>query len=185
MRKFETYINQISNNADEKEIVRFGLIQLLTLLSGVVVITILGFIFGIPSKVFLFLAFALPLRQNAGGYHTKSRWSCLFISIIILFIVLLILKYFNPGIITSIVLYAVGSLLILTLAPIGNVNRELDNLEKEIYEERTILIWIVESLLFVILELLKQLTWGFMVCLTIFLCGLLVLIEYLRERVLT
>ena len=78
-------------------------------------------------------------------------------------------------------MYVIGSAMLVPFAPVGNKNKPLDDLEKKIYGKRTMIIWVTESLLFVILESQRISSWATIVALSILLCGALVTIGYIQE----
>lgn len=104
----------------------------------------------LPEAVFFLFTF-IPLRQNAGGYHTRHRITCAIMSVFIYIFVLIIIKNFEFNALMQIFLCFIDSLIILCFAPVENENNELDDKDKQIYKMRTLNILILESLAFSIL----------------------------------
>ena len=121
-------------------------------------------------------------ETNAGGFHLRSRKNCTVVSTFILIGMVMIIKYVTISPILSIVLWVISSVPIVLFAPIGNTNRELDEIEVKVYGRRTKIIWIAESMLFLFLMLMKSSDWYIIILISVVLTGLLVFIEYIRER---
>lgn len=140
---------QIINREDE-EIYRFGLEALF--LKGFHYISYLLIAFlcsELPKFIIFFAAFFL-IRKNAGGYHARTKAGCYAVSCLVVFSVIMFLKYMLLREILykgMIILFVVANGVILWLAPIGNKNRELDNEEKRYFRKRSIVILGIENIL--------------------------------------
>ena len=183
MKFIDNYANRISDNSEESEIISYGLEQLFVLVIGLSIAIIIGFILRIPLQTIVFIILLFPLRQNAGGFHASGRLICSLLSATIFMISLLIFKYLNVSVITNIIIYIVGSAMLVPFAPVGNKNKPLDEIERKVYGKRTMIIWITESLLFVILESQGISSWATIVTLSIFICGSLVTTGYIQETI--
>ena len=80
MKLTENFIREGIINADDKEIIEFGLTRIKDLIIGLCITFIIGICFGIPGESLIFWIFSMPLRINAGGYHADSRTGCNLIS---------------------------------------------------------------------------------------------------------
>lgn len=100
----------------------------------------------------LFLITYKVLRQYTGGYHCKSAEMCLVVSILI-YIILLLLFYFNSEIIDMVlvIVSVIVSGIILRFSPIEDKNKPLDNLEKRKYRKLSIAITLV-AVFFIIIS---------------------------------
>lgn len=157
--------------SDEKEIVLFGLENLIGNLLGLVITLIVGYCFGdIFAGLGLWLL-VFPLRRNAGGYHADTRAKCMVVSTaaeIITFGLLYIPNW-------SYEVYAVIALLlsgiIFILAPVGNQNKPLDQIEYRVYCRRTRFILVAEGILFVLGFLLLRKLLCILVTMSFFIVG--------------
>lgn len=146
-------------NSEEEEIYRFGLEALF--LKGVHYISYLVIAVlccEVPKFILFFMAFLL-IRKNAGGYHSKTKQGCYFVSCGTVLSVLLLLKYIDlQGVVlgVTILLLLSADSIILWLAPLENKNRELDDAEKRYFRRRCIFILGIENILILLLGLLHK-----------------------------
>ena len=181
MKFIDNYANRISDNSEESEIISYGLEQLFVLVIGLSIAIIIGFILRIPLQTIVFILLLFPLRQNAGGFHARGRLTCSILSAAIFLGSLIIIRTSALPSFVNIIMYVIGSAMLVPFAPVGNKNKPLDDLEKKVYGKRTIIIWVTESLLFVILESQGISSWSTIVALSILLCGALVTSGYIQE----
>lgn len=97
-------------------------------------------------EIIMFLILFIPLRSNAGGFHTKKKLTCYCFSnlmlLAIVYIPNLIISKTAYGIIA--ILFVLSNLLILCLAPIPNFNRIFDPSEKIVFKRRTHYVLLIE-----------------------------------------
>ena len=184
MKIIDKIATELSNDDEEVEIVKYGLTQLFILVIGLVAAAITGFLLKIPLETLFFLLLLFPLRQNAGGYHASGRITCFLLSALIFVGTIVLIKFFTIGIIGNAIIFLLGSVMLLPFAPVGNKNKPLDEKEKEVYGQRTIIIWCAQSVLFVILESQRVSPWTTIVALTVFICGTLVAVGKIHEYIL-
>lgn len=183
MKFIDNYANRISDNDEEAEIISFGLEQLTVLIVGLSIAIIIGFLIGIPLKTIVFILLLFPLRQNAGGFHASGRLTCSILSAAIFIFSLIVIKTLILPSIVNVLMYVIGSAMLIPFAPVGNRNKPLDDLEIKVYGKRTMIIWITESLMFVILESQGISSWATIVTLSILICGALVTTGYIQETI--
>ncbi len=184
MKTIEKIAYELSDSPEEAEIVSFGLTQLVILIVGLSAAMIVGFLMGMPLETIVLILLLFPLRQNAGGFHASGRIKCAIISGFIFMALLLIIKYAHLNIVGDTILFIIGSLMLLLFAPVGNKNKPLDEDEVRVYGMRTVVIWIIESFLFVILEARSIFPWATIVSLSILVCGALVAIGKLQNYIM-
>lgn len=141
--------NKIIEN-ENRNLYNFAIQQTLIMMLNVLTSLLLGIIIHMIGYTILFMISFIPLRIFAGGVHAKTPIRCYAYSMIILTMILLIMKYTQFHMIIYITLYLISSILILLLAPVEDLNKKLDNDEKPVYRKRTIIIWIVESVILLI-----------------------------------
>ena len=122
---------------ERAELVKYGLARGKTILLSILVILILGYFFGVLWQSIIFYISFCSLRRYAGGFHAESQGRCYAISLVILIISILCMKYANCSIGINILLQATCLVLIFILAPIENKNRKLDDIEQKQYKKKT------------------------------------------------
>ena len=132
---------------DDKEIYVFGLTQMIRALSTIITTIFIGFCFGKIIESIVFVVFTALIRTNSGGYHSDSPVGCYFISVISIIITLYLVgkQVFNVRL--MVVLLAVSFVVFIKYAPIGHVNKMLDQMEESTYKRR--LLWILLTIAFV------------------------------------
>lgn len=136
--------------SEEKEIISFGLENLISNLLGFIITLVVGYCFGnIFAGLGLWLL-AFPLRRKAGGYHADTRTKCFAVSTTaeIIAFGFLYRPDFSYGVYAVMVLLLFG--IIFILAPVENQNKPLDGIEYKVYRFRTRFILIFEGMLFVL-----------------------------------
>lgn len=172
-------------NSDDRDIYKFGINQIFTNLFNFITVILIGLaIDSVKEAVFFFTAF-IPLRIFAGGFHSRTPLRCYIYSSIITAAVLLAMRYINIPLLIYCLLYIVSSVIIVCFAPVEDVNKPLDDLEKKVYKNRTVKIWIIESIAFIIFELLKM--YAFMKCFlySIILSAVLIVLGIINNMILT
>ena len=144
-----------SINKEQYEICKFGIQQGLTILLNIVTIIIVGIIVGVLWQAVLFMVFYFPLRSYAGGYHAKTSVRCYMYSILLIIIVLLAIKLLVFTRLVYIFAFLISFGIIFILAPVEDLNKKLDNIEKSVYKKRTRIVTTIEGMLFVISLFLK------------------------------
>ncbi|MBE6843849.1 MAG: accessory regulator AgrB [Ruminococcus sp.] len=137
----------IDNNTikgEEREIYRYGIQQGLTLILNLVTTLLIGLLCGMVWQSVVFTMMYIPLRSFAGGFHAKTPTGCYIFSIVLMFVVLLAMKFVPfTHFICSIMLF-VSCLIIVLLVPVEDGNKPLDKIEQKVYRKRSLLIWIFE-----------------------------------------
>lgn len=181
--KVYNYLNTyLKLNTDDEEIIKFGLEIIIEILIAIITIIMVSVISGMIIETILFLLFLIPLRQNAGGYHTKSRICCGILSLFILIVVLTIISNFNINRMIQFLICFISTNIIFFLSPVDNNNNKLDNLEKKVYASRTKKILLFELLGFMLLVILNYSYWSCVLMISIFITAILVLAGYLQNR---
>ena len=166
----------------EREIVQFGVERLITLLIGLAVAVIAGILLGELPRTLLLLLLLFPLRQYAGGFHLKGKYICAVLSVMVLIGMILIIKYLPMQRIISMSAFLLASLAIVFLAPVGNLNRQLDEDEKRVFGNRAKTVWLIETMAFFILWFLDLPYWYIIPLVSVVLTGLLVTIGFFQQK---
>ena len=179
--KVYNYLNTyLKLSTDDEEIIKFGLEIIIEILIAIIMVIMVSVISGMIIETILFLLFLIPLRQNAGGYHTKSRICCGILSLFILIVVLTIISNFSINRMIQFLICFISANIIFFLSPVDN--NKLDNLEKKVYAARTKKILLFELLGFMLLVILNYSYWSCVLMISIFITAILVLAGYLQNR---
>lgn len=135
-------------NEKQYDICRFGIQQGLTILLNTITIIFIGVTLNQFLQAILFMLFYVPLRSYAGGYHAKTALRCYFYSIIIMIAVLLAMKYLILSNFICIIMLMFSSGVIFIFSPVEDKNKPLDSVERIVYRKRTLIITVLEILIF-------------------------------------
>lgn len=140
---------------EDREIYYYGLYQGILIIANVVTTIILGFLFKMVWQSILFLVAYIPLRIYGGGYHAKTQSRCYLFSVVLTSLVLLAIKFIPMTDFNILGFAGVGGIIVLGLAPIGDSNKPLNQLEKGIYKGRASIILFIEILVAISLLVLN------------------------------
>lgn len=138
-------------NDEEKEILEYGYEMLKTVVLGLIGAVIIAIIMNEVLYGVMLLIFIMPLRQNAGGYHAKSKGVCAIISALIYICALLIIRYVPIYKWILIEIFFPSAIIIIHDAPVDNINNRLDEIELKVYGNRTRIVLAIESILFMLM----------------------------------
>lgn len=133
--------------AEDKEIYQFGIQQTFIILLNIITVAVLGIAFNRFWNMVVFMSAFIPVRIYAGGFHAKTSLRCYTYSIFFLVAVLLAMRFVDLTNLIYCLLYCFSSIIILWLAPIEDLNKPLDKTEKIIYKKRTIILWLIETII--------------------------------------
>lgn len=124
---------------------------------NIIIACLLAIIFNAYITVFIFLAFYIPLRTYAGGYHARTYDMCTLASAVLICIVCFISKMIPYNFIlgTNLTIGVISGILIFALAPIEDCNKPLEYTERDCYRRRSRVIWIVETVIWMICYWMK------------------------------
>lgn len=134
---------------EDKAIYQFGLEMLLLNMFNIITTALIGLAMGRLLESFMFLALFIPLRCHAGGYHANNAFCCYLLSNSVIVLVLLLLN--NPPAMvergTGLFFLIFSSGIAAILAPVENLNKPLDDIEKKVYKIRTRIVLVAEVLI--------------------------------------
>lgn len=160
------------------EICLFGIEIALLKLIHFTTMLMIGLYFGKVLETAAFIIFYSGLRVYAGGYHATSRLGCYCISWLMIVSVLLFVK-FCPVQIMSTVSIGVSIpsyLIIYILAPVENINKPLDNIEKHHYRKIARIILAVELSISVVLLFSNIIQVLFIISLSLFSLAIMLIL---------
>lgn len=132
----------------EREVIRYGVEGILNNLLGIFITLTVGILCDCVFGSFVFWIFFWTLRKHAGGFHAKTKFQCLVMSVVLLFIAFefLLKAGWIIGVYTWIM--AIGSGCIFYLAPVETHNKHLDEREVRVYRKRTRMILGIQLILY-------------------------------------
>lgn len=160
----------ISKFEDEDSIV-YGLSLGIEIFLNIITTIILGVAFNLVLESLIFVITFSLLRGYVGGYHCEKASNCYFLSIGIVILVLVMVKFILKEymIIISIILSIFSLPVIIKLAPSEAKHKPLDQFERIRYRRKSMLYLFVEFGLMGILVFLKLYNLGFIVSMSIFI----------------
>jgi len=153
--------------SEQYEICRYGFQQGLTVLLNVLTFVVIGIAMGELLHAVIFLAVFIPLRRYAGGFHAKTPLRCYLYSTGMVTAILLAIKLSVFTRFICITVFSVSCIAIAVLAPVEDKLKPLDNIERIIFRKRTLIVAAIETVLFIISNVLHMesvlicLTWAF------------------------
>lgn len=137
---------------EDAEIYIYGINQIFVSVLNVSSALIIGWIFDVLLEVAVFMAAYIPMRSFAGGYHAKTPLRCYIFSVMLLIVVSISMRYVCIADWVYYVILAVAALVVLTLSPIEDINKPLNEMEHKVYKKRVILITGAEIILEIALK---------------------------------
>lgn len=159
MRMVDYLTNDESIDNDEKEILEFGLERIKVIMVSILIVILAGLLLHELPATLMLVSCLLPLRQNAGGYHMDGKFSCAVFSLITLISEILAIKYVVILPTVAALIIFIDTILILVLAPVGNRNNMLEEIEIKVYGKRAKIICVMESILFMVFVILSTSKW--------------------------
>ncbi len=127
------------------EIYYFGIFQMILNIVDTFVILLMAFLFHkIVFTCSFLIAFAF-LRKYAGGFHAKTVQGCFFVTLLISLFAILGTKYLLMPTAALVGIWGGVSIAIISLVPVQNSRKVLDEVEKVVYRKRALTIWGIES----------------------------------------
>ncbi len=136
-------------SSEEAEIVKYGLENIGSNLLGLLVILAIGGCLRHLLDSFLLWLLIFPLRKNAGGFHAKTKTRCMLVSAGMLIVSFICLVWMEWTKTVYILIVAIFFGIIFFMAPVGNQNKLLDEMEQKVYRKRTRIVLLLESILLI------------------------------------
>lgn len=165
----------------EREKIEFGVEGIVAILVGVSITICVSYLLKEMIRTALLMAFLIPLRQYAGGYHLKSRRTCTVVSVLILFAMIYIMKYANIPRPVALILFVLSSVPIVFWAPVGSVNRQYDMDEKREFGNRAKTVWLLQTVIYFVLWIIDLPKWYIIILLSVIVTSVLVSIGHIQE----
>lgn len=135
---------------EEAEVIKYGLENMGSNLLGLLMVLVIGFCFRHLMESFLLWLLIFPLRKNAGGFHAKTKTRCMLVSAGMLIAAFICLDWMEWTKTTYMSIAVVFFGVIFFLAPVGNQNKLLDEMEQIVYRKRTRMVLFLENMLLIL-----------------------------------
>lgn len=145
---------------NNREIILFGLSKIFdTLLSWLFTI-ICAWLMGDFLVGIIFETCYMILRQYAGGYHTKSKRSCLILTYLSTFVCLCVVFTVPCDSVLIVLITLLSDIIIIRYAPIQSDNKPLNAMERKVYRKKTVCIIFYLTILICIMLLSKHIIYA-------------------------
>jgi accessory gene regulator B len=168
-------------NAEDKEIYEFGLKYAANIFLNLATTLGIGFVFGMVWQSALFTAAYIPLRSYAGGYHARTPLRCYIFSVVLTVCVLLGMKYLPYNNVLLLSAAFVSGTIIFMLAPVGDENKPLDEIETRVFKKRTRIVLFAETGLICVLLVLNLAFAAVCVVVSVSIVSLMVVLGKLKS----
>lgn len=135
-------------NHEEKDIVYYGLENLLSTLLGLGIFLVIGQLFVSCIHAFAIWFLCYLLRKNAGGYHADTRKECCLLSTLIILLAYLLCEYTIGMENVMLGMNVICSMVIFFYAPVDSNNKRLDKEEIVVYRKRTRIILVIYEVIY-------------------------------------
>lgn len=136
-------------STEQSSIYQYGINQALNTMLNIFTFLVIGLLFHMVVETVIFTAGYIPFRIYAGGFHAKTPCRCWLLSGCMLIVVLTLLFYVKQFYIVSVI--SAGG--ILWKMPVEDLNKPLDVTEKRVYKKRGIIVFTIEVILVVLLQI--------------------------------
>jgi len=170
--------------SEEKELFTYGLQQGFIMIINIISSILVGLLFHMVWESIIFLIAYIPLRSYAGGYHARTHVRCYILSIGIIGAVLWGIKFFEWTNFNCLITALVGGIIIFLLAPRGDVNKPLDELEIVVYKSRARRILLVEVLLILFFMFMGWDKVALCISMALMALSLMLVFDYIKSKVI-
>ena len=167
---------------EDAEIYSYGFFQSCMMLLNVVTTLFLGIIFHVIIPCIVLNMVFITLRMNAGGHHANSPLKCYVNSTIMIASLLAIIKWIPIYPVISVIMVLISCIVNIAFAPVEAENNLLEETEKSVYRKRTILILIIEIIVFFISSFIFDKWFAETVALGMFTESLLIIMGVTRKH---
>lgn len=137
------------------DVYQYGFLSALEIIFSFIISLIIAIRMNMIFESCIFFLIFIPLRTYAGGLHLEKYLSCLLLSCLTLVVVLIIVKNISIPMHVTLISSIAIILLIKFLYPVEHVNRPVDKEENNFFERKINKIMITDTLISVMVFLLK------------------------------
>ena len=160
---------------EDREIYAYGLYQGIVMAINILTYILISLYFKMVWESMIFLISYIPLRTYAGGYHARTQIRCYFLSILMIFLVLLAIKtvpWTSPMMIGVTILS--GSTIFI-LAPVEDSNKPLSDSQEKVFRKAARRILGVELIVMITLLWMGYIMFALSMVLAIVAVGVMVI----------
>ena len=130
----------VNYNKDKEEVLTYMFERMLNNIIFLSLLLIFSLVMGVWKQALLFTAIFLPLRSKWGGWHVKSDYLCLAISVVIPIIVAFITKIIDVNYIFIILIYVFAYITAIKIGVVDNPNKRLKLERKAKFKKQGLII---------------------------------------------
>jgi len=150
-------IAQNVDEADNRDVLIYGNTLVISDLVSIIVILIIGLIFDrLICSIIFFLSFAI-MREQSGGYHARTHIGCNLVLGINTALVMTAVRFFGNNLRVAwgllIISAALGLTSFMLFAPREHENKKLEQYSKDALKKRSIIVWLIVSVVQIVLLL--------------------------------
>lgn len=108
-----------------EEVYVYGLELIISFISTVLLITLIGFIANQIISAIVFIIIYVLLRRFTGGYHANTHLKCKLCTLALYIAVLFLSNLIDTNLVAYLVLACAGTIIIIVFAPIENPNKAI------------------------------------------------------------
>ncbi len=124
----------------EREIYEYGIKQTFVMGLNIITTLFLAIIFNLLFATIVFSVSYIILRSYAGGYHARDNIRCYIFSVLLAVSSILIIKFNILDMNSLLISTFIASIVIFALAPIEDINKPLDEVERIVFRKRTLFV---------------------------------------------
>ena len=148
-------VRESSKKDNDREIIEYGMILLISDVINNIVVIAIGFLFGkVLCSLVFFVSFAL-MREQTGGYHAKTHLGCNLVLGINTAFVMTAVRFFGNNLRAAwgllIISTAFGLITFMLFAPREHENKKLEQYSKDALKKRSIIVWLIISFIQLVL----------------------------------
>ena len=148
MRLVDWQVKKRILKEDERELYEYAYELVVNQCVNVLLAVLIAICLKAPLTVFLFLLSYIPLRSFCGGYHAETNEKCTIMSAFLIVCVCLAVKgtqkLMSP--MAVMLCFMIAGAVILSLAPVEDHNKPLDEKEEMHYRKSSRIIWLIEMI---------------------------------------
>jgi len=134
---------------NNREVLVYGIILIISDIINTMVVVVIGLVFGrLFSSLIFFASFAI-MREQTGGYHAKTHLGCNLVLGINTALVMTAVRFFGNNLRVAwgllIISAALGLTSFMLFAPREHENKKLEQYSKDALKKRSIIVWLIVS----------------------------------------
>lgn len=145
------------NETSKKEEIAYGMELLLSAVITFAVVMVISLAIGRLLECVVFMAFFMPLRIFAGGYHARTHIKCFMVLIVDLLVGLILLHTSDLFMFVFSIVSVILSIVVITLlSPVVDINYPLSKRQVKRSRKRSLWVLSIEILIIVIMMLFSM-----------------------------